>query len=40
MRLFIHILTTRAACGAQILPKNKKRRYKLCQANVYGFVLD
>ena len=39
MRLFIHILTTRAECGAQILPKNKKR-YKLCQANVYGFVLD
>ena len=40
MCLFSHILTTRAHFGTQILPKKRKRRYKLCKINVYGFVFD
>ena len=36
MRLFKHILTTRAQLGTQILPKNKKEdtKKKLCKINV------
>ena len=40
MRLFSHILTTRAQLGTQILQKKQKIKCKLCKINVYGFVLD
>ena len=40
MRLFSHILITRAQLGTRILSKNQKRKNKLSKISAYCFALD